>query len=351
MAYRVYIFSLFLIANLLFISLFPQNIERKNSNLNKISINDIKNKKNILKDIEKRHIIAKLFWFIKIKQYSLVWPLLKKLENNFSEAAETNYFKAWHYYHKRQYLYSLIENKKAIKKKVEYAPAWNLEGVLLSLMDREKEALLAYKMAVKFNSYHPDYQYNLAYSLYKNKKWQEALKRIKKTIYLKPNSGKAFYLEALLYAKEAKFFQSIASFTIAEDFGISGEQFYLDFTSVVAQVNLEDELLRLIKILSKSKSKEIQYLRKLANLWNYLGEAKKSVAIYKLIVQDPKTTHSDRKRFVYFLEKQKIDSFPYIKKINNISKKEKKLLEIYAHSCRNYQRQQSMLKSIDPILD
>ena len=301
-------------------------------------------------DFKKRHIVAKLYWFIKIKQYDLVWGLLKKLETQFPTAYETYYFKAWYFYYKKEYLKSFLKIDKALKENPNYAPAWNLRGILLSFLDKESEAELAYEKATQNNIYHSDYHYNLAYSLYKNKKDKKALKVITKVIYLKPNSASAFYLKALIYEKQKELFKSLAAFTLAEDFGLKGKQFYLDFASVIVQLNLKEELLRLTKKLSKSKSQEINFLRKLEKLWSYLGKTKKALALQKALVTHSKASYSDRKRLVYLLEKLHISSSSYIQKMK-IHEKEKKLLKIYAYSCRRYQKQQAILKSIDPIID
>ncbi len=303
----------------------------------------------IYRRLELRHLVGQISWYIKTHQRIRVAPLLENLIKRHPHSPEVDYFRAVEYYRVKKNARALVSLTKALQKHPDFARAWNFRGILLSQSDRDGQALGCFKRAMLLNPYHPDYVYNFAFSFYKQKQYKEAMKAIKKSIYLKPNYSRSFYLAGLVHRELGELSRAFFSYVLAEEFGQDGSDFYIDFLEIALEVDDDKAILRLSQILEKKTRKNPSILRILVEAARRLGDYKKALFFLRKVVTGSDVVWEDYQNYVYVLEKNEISAVRYISRFR-LEKTKKLKLKKYARELSKQIKRQKLLKSQDPIL-
>lgn len=343
-------------------------LERKNSSQNEEFIEDpqhilnpdlqkekppfflsVEEEREITKELELYHLTSQLLWYIQTKQRKISLALFKKLKKKFPYSAESDYFQALEYHNTGKEALSLRAVEEALKKRPTFARAWNLKGLLLSNAEQNTQALLCFQKAKSINPYHQNYAYNLGLAFYKLGEYGKAMEASKKALELKSNYASPHYLQALIYRRQGQAHKALAAFTLAEEFGQSGTEFYLDYLDLAQELGEIGESIRLAKLLSRKRNKKASVLRSLARVWQNSGDYSQALKILNLLIQKPEAKKDDYKNYVFVLVKKGLPVYPYIKS-TPLAPIDKKNLKLYAQKIHKKFKRLKLLKAQDPLL-
>ena len=303
------------------------------------------------KEIELYNLVAELIWFKKTHNDKNFNNTLRTLKKNFPDSEETYYFIALDFYQLGKNVQALAMLDSAIEKRQKFARAWNLKGIILSEGERNEESLKYFDKAVSIDKFDPDYSYNLAYTLYKLKKFEASNIYTKLTLENKPNSASAYYLQGMLLKKNNEFLKALTSFTLAEKYGQSEDIFYKDFLELVLKLNIDKETLRLSEILYKTDLENLEILRILIKVHQQSNEFKQAIILQKKLLTHTQLKFEDYKDYVYSLININPPNYVYkIIKTFRIENADKEKLEQFTKINLERLNRNKLLKAKDSIL-
>ena len=330
----------------------PNAKSRVKSNISLIQQNKVyrlssQEKKIITKELELYSIVSQIIFYTKINQTRRSLILFSKLKQRYPSSAESNYFQALRYHAVNDNAKALIEIQKTKEKNPELSMAWNLEGIIHSNAENDDLALIAFKKAIELNPYEHDFVYNLALSFYKLGDYKNAIRMTTRSIDLKPNFSKSYYLQALAYYKYKNLSQALISFAFAEDFGEESTDFYLDYLKLAQELKDIKEVIIITQKLSVKIKRNSIARRAISQVWQDIGDYKKALQELKPLATSQNANISDKKKYIYLLVKNKRSILRFV---NNLNSKEREELKLYAQEIHEKTDRFDSLKAQDPLL-
>ena len=296
------------------------------------------------------HLTSRLLWYIQTKQNKISLSLFRRLKKDFPDSSETRYFQALYHYKTGRQAQALSSLEKSLGKNPDFARAWNLKGLLFSNAEQNVDALHCFQKASEINPYHQNYIYNLGLAFYKLGEYAKAMTMSKRALQLKSNYSSPHYLQALIYRRQGHSYKAFASFTLAEEFGQKGREFYLDYLDLAQELGELTEGLRLAKLLSKKRNKNAPLLRSLASVWQKSGDYSRALVYLRaLLHKKDEVNNRDYKNYVFVLVKKGLKTSPRIHALP-LKKEEKEKLKLYAQNLRKEFNRLKLLKAQDPVI-
>ena len=306
--------------------------------------------KKIARELKLYYLTSQLLWYTQTGQVRLLRPLFKELKKKFPASAESSYFQALGDYARGKQAQAIAAVVQALEKKPAFARAWNLKGLLLSNAEQNVQALLCFQKASTINPYHQNYVYNLGLAFYKLGQYSKAMGSSKRALELKINYASPHYLQALIYRKQGQARKAFASFTLADEFGQKGTEFYLDYLDLTQELEEAVESLRLAKLLSRKKNKSAPVLRSLAQVWQNSGDYSRALHFLKPLIYKPEAKKNDHRNYVFALVKRGLPVHSYIDRMP-LKGEEKKSLKLYAQYLSRKFKRLKLLRAQDPVLN
>ena len=303
----------------------------------------------IARELELYYLNSRLLWYTQTRQTKLLRPLFKQLKKKFPHSAQRDYFQALAYHSAGKQAQALAASEQALKKDPAFARAWNLKGLLLSNAEQDAQSLLCFQKASALNPYHQNYVYNLGLAFYKLGQYSKAMAASKRALDLKSNYANPHYLQALIYRKEGKVRKAFAAFTLAEEFGLKGTEFYLDYLDLVQELGESAESLRLAKLLSQKRNKSAAMLRSLAQVWQNSGGYSQALRFLRALIRRAEANKSDHKNYVFVIVKKGLPAPAYINAMP-LKGQAKKELKLYAQELSKKFKRLKLLQAQDPVL-
>lgn len=256
---------------------------------------------------------------------------LKKLEQIDPDADAAAYARGFAQYRKKEKSAALLALEETIRRNPHFDLAHNLIGLIYTEAEEYGRASDAFQRAYAAAPFEPSYSYNLAQSLYKLGRYDEALAIIERALNAKYNSHDFFYLAALIQRDRRNYPAALAAFENSRQFGQASPAFlkaYLQTAYLAGDTRLS---LKLSQELATSADPDIQRLIGRIRLQH--GEFARAMPHLRLVAYQKNASLEDKKAYLFCLHKQNIATAQALRKLSGLPA-ERKELEDYLRSLR-----------------
>lgn len=257
-----------------------------------------------------RHILSNAIIHAFVDNKTVLPGYIQRLEAINPESAEVSYVRALLEYKNNNLVQSILLLEDSVEKEPTLDPAWNMLGYVLASANRHREALAAFDIASRLNPYHAIYRYNHALSLRALDRNKAALEQINMAVRIKENFSEAHYLKALILVDLNSYEEASKSFLSAKQFGISGDQFQLQYMTLAEKIGEEETLLELVKANAGSNNPDIRRIS--ARLYLRNGDFRRAAYLFGLLAKSKDAILDDKKQYIRSLYYLNANPRPFI---------------------------------------